>query len=303
MNRTKACRSRIAGLHVVAALAAFAIGRPGTTHSAEEPALPEAVVQQPRAFGYVVGDVITQRVLLELDGTAFRPKLPATQRVGIWLDRRAARIESAADSRRWLIVEYQLVNAPRLLTTIGIPPLLLVSADGDARLLVPGWLVSVSPLTPYTTFDADGLGPLRPDKQAMPIPTAPIKRQLWIWSIALMATLVAWAAWTQWRNRRAALNQPFARAWQEIRNLDATSPQAWQMLHRAFDRTAGRVTHTDTLPVLFDRAPYLQPLRGQIEEFFVASGERFFGSGARNATASVRSLCEQLRRMERQYER
>jgi mxaA protein len=284
-------------------MTAFAIGRPGVALSTEEVALPEAVVQQPRAFGYVLGDVITQRVLLQLDGAPFEPKMPATQRVGVWLERRAARIESAADGRRWLVIDYQLINAPRLLTTISVPPLLLVSARGDAKLLVPEWSISVSPLTPHSAFDAAGLGELRPDRQAALIATAPIKRQLWLWLIALAATLTAWIAWTQWRNRLAALNQPFARAWHELQRLDANSAQAWQTLHRAFDRTAGRVMHADILPLLFERAPHLQPLRAQIEEFFAASSERFFGSGPQHAAVSIRSLCDVLRRMERRHER
>ncbi|HKU17103.1 MAG TPA: hypothetical protein VJQ52_22100 [Steroidobacteraceae bacterium] len=282
---------------------AIAVAGPGVAASADEPALPEAVVEQPRAFGYVLGDVITQRVLLEINGAHFEPKLPATQRVGIWLDRRATHIESGADGRRWLVVDYQLINAPRLLTTIAVPPLLLVSKQGDKRMLVPERRISVSPLTPHTTFDVDGLGALRPDRQATPIATAPIKRQLWLCVIALAATLAAWGGWIAWRNRLAALNQPFARAWHEIQKVDAASPQAWQTLHRAFDRTAGRVMHTDTLPQLFDHAPHLRPLRQQIEEFFAASSARFFGTGAPDAKVSIGQLCEQLRQVERQHEK
>jgi mxaA protein len=272
--------------------------------STQEPALPEAKVQQPRAFGYVLGDVITQRVLLESASAPFEPaKLPGTQRVGLWLERRAARVESADDNKRWLIVEYQLINAPRILATITVPPLLLESSD-EARLLVPEWSVSVSPLTPQSSaFDTAGMGELRPDRPAPLIRTAPIKRQVWRWFLALTATVAVWAGWTMWRNRVAALNQPFARAWHEMRRLDSASPQAWQTLHRAFDRTAGRVMHAETLPLLFEQAPHLQPLRARIEEFYAASSERFFGAGTQSATVSIHAFCEELQRIERQHER
>lgn len=294
-------RARLVCLCAAATLAAFAMSRAAI--AAEEPALPEAEVQQPRAFGYVLGDVITQRVLLTSTGAPFElAKMPATQRVGMWLDRRAARLASAEDGKRWLIVEYQLINAPRILTTITVPPLLLESSQPDKKLLVPEWTVSVSPLTPSTAFDVAGLGKLRPDRQAGLIETAPSQRQVWIWLVALAATAVAWIGWTLWRNRLAALNQPFARAWHEMRRLDGASPQAWQTLHRAFDRTAGRVMHAEALPLLFDQAPHLQPLRAQIEEFFAASSERFFGAGTQTASVSVRSLCEALQRVERRHE-
>lgn len=287
-----------------AALLALCLCGPGIAVSTEEPALPEAKVQQPRAFGYVLGDVITQRVLLESAGTPFElARMPGTQRVGIWLERRAARVESAGDDKRWLIVEYQLINAPRILTTITVPPLLLESSD-KTRLLVPEWSVSVSPLTPQSTaFDKAGMGALRPDRPAVLIATAPLKRQVWIWSLGLAATVAAWIGWTLWRNRLAALNQPFARAWRDMRRLDSASPQAWQALHRAFDRTAGQVMHAETLPLLFDEAPHLQPLRARIEEFFAASSERFFGAGAQSASVSIHALCAELQRMERQHER
>jgi mxaA protein len=61
--------------------------------------------------------------------------------------------------------------------------------------------------------------------------------------------------------------------------------------------------HAQTLPLLFQRAPHLQPLHAQIERFFVASSERFFGAGAPDASVSVRSLCEELRSVERRHER
>jgi mxaA protein len=280
------------------------MSRPGTAVSPEQPAAAAALIQQPRAFGYVLGDVITQRVLLQLEGAPFRlAKTPPTQRVGLWLERRAARIESAADGRRWLVLDYQLVNAPRSLTTINVPPLLLKSAQGSGTLMVPDWPVSVSPLTPHSAFEANGMGAFRPDRQAALIASAPIRRQVCLWFAALAATLTVWLAWTKWRNRLAALNQPFARAWYEIQQLDAASPQAWQTLHRAFDRTAGRVMHTDTLPVLFEQTPHLQPLRVQIEEFFAASSERFFGTETQGAAVSIHSLCDVLRRVERRHER
>ena len=208
MNRAK--------LSAAAVLAFFLCG-PEIALSTEEPALPAAKVQQPRAFGYVLGDVMTQRVLLESAGAPFElAKMPGTQRVGIWLERRSARVATDGDDKRWLIVEYQLINAPRILTTITVPPLLLESS-GKSKLLVPEWSVSLSPLTPQSSaFDKAGMGELRPDRPAALIQTTPIKRQVWMGFLALAVTVAAWAGWTLWRNRLAALNQPFARAFPPV---------------------------------------------------------------------------------------
>ena len=306
MIRTR--MSRMAGhLSIVAALAACIGAQPCAAQSSKAPGAATdsvaAVVQQPRSFGYVLGDVFTQRVLLQLGGAPFEPATPPrNERVGVWLARRASRIETAADGRRWLAVEYQLVNAPHGLTTVTLSTWELMSKQG-AKLLVPELSLSVSALTPASAFDADGLGELRPDRQPSAIDSAPIQRRLQFWSLALVVTLLAWFAWIKWRDRLAAANQPFARAQVEIQRVDAASPEAWQALHRAFDRTAGRVVHPETLPLLFQRAPHLQPLRDQIELFFAASSERFFGSGTQDAAISVGSLCEELRRVEKRYER
>ena len=52
-----------------------------------------AIVQQPRPFGYVLGDTLTQRILLQSAGRNFDPAtLPPSERAGLWF--RGARRES-----------------------------------------------------------------------------------------------------------------------------------------------------------------------------------------------------------------
>jgi mxaA protein len=70
-----------------------------------------ATIEQPRSFGHVLGDVLTQRVLLEHEGRPLQPgALPAATRVDLWLERRPPRIETDAQGRRWLAIDYQLIN-------------------------------------------------------------------------------------------------------------------------------------------------------------------------------------------------
>jgi mxaA protein len=51
-------------------------------------------------------------------------------------------------------------------------------------------------------------------------------------------------------------------------------------LHRAFDATAGRRLLADDLDAFFARFPRFVPLRSEIERFFAASRQMFFGSVA-----------------------
>jgi len=67
-----------------------------------------AIVQQPRPFGYVLGDTLAQRVLLESRGRNFYPaSLPPVERAGLWFARRSSRVERAEDGHRWLVIDYQ----------------------------------------------------------------------------------------------------------------------------------------------------------------------------------------------------
>jgi mxaA protein len=120
---------------------------------------------------------------------------------------------------------------------------------------------------------------------------------------ALAATLALWLSWVLWRSWRASATQPFASALREMRTLDERAPEAWQALHRAFDRTAGRVVQMSTLAGLFERAPHLAPVREQIERFFLQSNARFFGPGLPTDALPVRELCVRLRRLEKAHER
>ncbi len=314
MTPPRAARTRRARLAcVLAACAAVPI----RSHAATPPAV-EAVVEQPRAFGHVVGDMLTQRVRLSGPGIRFEPAaLPGPARLGVWLERRAARIESSGDGTRWLVVDYQIVNAPQALTSIRLPDWVLPGAAGAAPLHVAAELLTVAPLTLRDGAGAD-TALLRPDRDAPRADAGTPRRRLLLCLAALGATLAAWAGWVGWRRWRATATQPFAHALRELRRLprdegsghphgepraDAARSLAYQALHRAFDRTAGQITRASTLHALFERAPHFEPLRPRIEQFYAQSAALFFGAGAPPQAVSPAQLCRDLRRLERANER
>jgi len=259
---------------------------------------PPATVAQPRTFGYVIGDVVTQRILLP---DRFEPvELTTPQRVNVWVERRASRIEATPDGRRWLVVDYQITNAGQTLAAASLPAWTLVSKDG-AQLSVAASPLRVGALIPERS--SLSVEQLRPDRSAPLLPTASIRTRLHLALLALAATLIAWLAWARWREWRERASLPFAHALQEMQHLGDDTPQAWQMLHRAFDQTAGRVVQLETLPALFQRAPHFRPLHAQIERFFAQSNARFFGTGLAETSVSARALCRELRRLEKRYAR
>jgi mxaA protein len=262
-----------------------------------------ALVDQPRPFGHVVGDVLTQRVLLVEAGRPVEPAaLPAPSRLGAWFERRTARIERAPDGQHWLEVDYQIVNAPPSQAVVMLPAWTIADRVPGRSLHVPAWPVTVSALT---TPAAPGTPAwqLRPDRVPPPIPLAALRGQLLLSESAHAGCLAGWAAWFGWRSWRASATLPFAAALRELRGMDDAQPAAWRALHVAFDRTAGEVLREATLPRLFERAPHLVPARPRIERFYAASAARFFGTPPPADTPSCIGLCQDLRRLERRNER
>jgi mxaA protein len=274
------------------------------------PAQSSAVVQQPRSFGYVIGDIVTQRVLLEDRGRPIVPSaLPPPGPAGVWLERRASRVETDERGKHWLAIDYQIMNSPQALVMVSLPAFKVPATGGQIELVVSAWPISVAALTPQRPFAQRGLGILRPDRNAPTIDTAPITRSLVFLVVALVALIAAWIGWWMWRNWRASAQLPFGVAVRELRDVDDSDPRAWKALHRAFDGTAGQVVRADALGVLFQRAPQFERLRAPIERFYAQSGARFFGAPAAPAPAlaggdalSLHDLCADLRKIEKSRE-
>ncbi|WP_265288980.1 calcium incorporation protein MxaA [Verminephrobacter eiseniae] len=258
------------------------------------------IVQPPRAFGYQLGDLVTQRLLLPADGRRLETAaLPRAERISGWLERRPFQWETDAEGRQWLLASYQIVNAPQTLTAIVLPALSLPMSAGPA-LKTDAQLISVGPLTPQTVLGKGGLLDIRPDRPASVAPSAPIARRLRLWLLALASTLAAWMGWWAWRHRRESRHLPFARAWRRLRQLDPDQSEAWLCLHQALNETAATVLRAPALPGLLARAPHLQPLHAQLQHFYACSDQRFFSGQPAGAPFPLRAFCRALYLAEKQ---
>lgn len=264
-----------------------------------------AAVEQPRPFGYTVGDLFEQRVWLQTPRGDFEPAaLPAPARLGTWFERRDARVETAPDGRRHLVVHYQIVNAPAAVTSVKLPAWELAERGGRT-LQVPAWLLTVSPLTVPVGASAAAAAPLRADRAPPLRDIAADRRRLEALLATCIASATAWAAWVAWREWRARQSLPFAQAWRGVRAPDRDEDAHWRVLHAAFDSAAGQVVRRETLARLYDRAPHLRPLADRIDAFYAGSEARFFGTpaSAGGLPEAPAALCRDLRRLERAAER
>jgi len=265
------------------------------------------IVQQPQAFGHTLADVLEQRVLLgERGQRATLAAPPSAGRISLWLERRPPSTETDSDGRTWLVLRYQIVNAPPQLASVTIPAVRLQLTSG-AVLDVPDWPVTVAPLTLADPPNHGQLTPLQADRLIDAQPLRPLRRSLAIWLSATLGMLIAWGLWWFWRDRREFAGLPFARVWRALRGRDATTIDSdaatWSLLHDALNTTAGRVVRARSLPELLRDAPYLQPLSPQLEAFFRCSNARFFQGTPSSEPFSLRAFAQALYRAERRSQR
>ncbi len=255
----------------------------------------------PRPFGHVIGDKLVQRVALEHDGTRLDlAELPPLERTGNWFARQDARIDTDEAGRRWLRLEYQIINVPDELRAIELPALDLPTTVAHLRLQTTPVPLTVAPITPEVVLARAGLDEIRPDAPAPHIDTAPYERGLNA-ALGAGAVLVAlWVLLALLRQMQARRSLPFSRAQRDIARLPADSAERWRRLHRALDDTAGQVVRQHDIPALLARAPWLLPLEADLRRFFSASQARFFADDAGDDVApDPRALCAHAARLER----
>lgn len=254
---------------------------------------------QPRPFGHVIGDVLVQRLRLR-EGQGLPTAMADRERLGVWLERQSARTWTDTAGRRWVELNYQVINAPGTTTVVELPAWRTVGPAGAAGVQVPAWPVSLAPLSQKRPPDRGLLQAMQEDRPPPRLATRGLARAALLawWASALAAAV--WGGWWVWRNAREAASLPFARACRELRALQGPAPAAWTAVHRALDRTAGEVLLASTVPAWLSRAPHYASLRADIEAFYAASNARFFSASlSAPDEPDLRVFCQRLRAVER----
>ena len=269
-------------------------------------------VQQPRPFGYVIGDRLEQRITASApDGMSLDPRsLPRPGRTDLWLELSPPRLTSdrhGGTIRYRLSLDYQIVNVPEQVRTVDLPAVDLAFTGRGTRetTLVDEWPITIAPITPTYVLARAGLTEVRPD--APPL-TPDAAHYMWLtllWAAAIAAVMAITAVQRRggfWLRRSA---RPFAKAARDLRKLARLPPEqttyrrGLQRLHRAFDAAAGHAVFGDRLAPLFAAHPELIGLRAQIERFYAASQREFFGTGSNSASLQeVLALADRCRQAE-----
>ncbi len=239
---------------------------------------PKITVQM-RDTGYTLGDVMEAHVVINLDhGQQIDPgSLPPAGRVTPWLELHATHLEQAGDvaslDLRWQV--FATVESARMLKV----PAIELHTEGSKlqTVVIPAQSFILSPVLPHPLEDTrprPNLPPWKFDEQT------PLQATL----ACLGFALVCMTLWLWLTDRLPGLPRrpgPFTRLARSLRHHKGNlNTEGLREVHAAFNAAAGETLYPATLPRLFERAPYLAPLRAEIEQFFQTSWQCFFASGA-----------------------
>jgi mxaA protein len=297
---TRRCRLAFALL----AVAAPAGAAPDATLS--------ATTQEPRAFGYQVGDLVSRSVSVRVpEGLVLDAgSLPrAGVRAQAFELRRLARLDRTepGGQRIELTLHYQVFVSPPQVRTLELPPFTLQfkGAPRDESLRIDAWPVTIAPLAPVEASPRRGLGELQPDAEPPPIDTAASRHRLVAWLSAALIAL-GWLAFVYfglpWWSRT---QRPFAQAWRSVRGLPASGAaasqrSAYRQLHEALNRSAGEVLFAPGVARFIAARPQFEALRADLALFFERSQLEFFGSSPSGGDLPwLVDLCRRCRDAER----
>ncbi len=252
-----------------------------------------------RDTGYTLGDLMETRVTLQLDtGQQIDPgSLPPAGRVTPWLELRSAQLDQNGDvarlDLRWQV--FATVESARLLKvpaielhTQGVKPQTVTIPAQSFYLspVLPNPLEGTSPRPNLPPWKFDEKTPLLAALGSLGFALACLT--IWLWLVDRLPGLPRYPG-------------PFTRLLRRLRRRhEALDMGDLREIHAAFNSAAGGTLYPASLPRLFEHAPYLVPVRADIEQFFDASWQCFFASASVIPERSqVMGWVEQAARAER----
>jgi len=290
-----------------AMLLALALG----SSAAAAPAVLSASSDEPRAFGYSVGDVVSRRIALQVPSglKLDEDSLPRAGARGRALElQRVVLHTSLGGAPDALQLDYQIFLAPRELRVLEMPPIEL-RFDGSPRpqtLRIDAWPVTVGPLAPVEPSTREGLGEMRPDREPPRIDTMSARLRLLVEGgatlllLGYLANVYLVLPWAAQRRR------PFGRAWKVLSALPAQPDAAqrraaFERVHAALNETAGEVLFEPSVGRFIAQRPRFAPMREDLVRFFAASRAEFFAGGGGGAVDArwLLAFCRRCRDLER----
>lgn len=266
-------------------------------------------VQTPRPFGYVIGDEIKQRIIVEArQGLALQYKsIPGKSEVNRWLNLNQVNIDKIKTNhgiRYQIDLTYQLFYAPLTVKMLELPGFTLQFRQfgNSIEKTVPRWHFTASPLRELAIRKADGKEYMRPDSAAPLLDYSPVLARLYLF-LAIVLILATYLAWIFGLLTFLPKYQLFRRPSRQLAGLSNNElPRMLTIMHNALNQLNGKPLFAHQMAAFYQRFPAYQRLDEELNWFFNCSNRHFFSPGhlADNYAADkIRALCQHCLQIER----
>ncbi len=266
-------------------------------------------VQSPRPFGYVIGDEIKRRIIVEVrDGLALQYRsLPGKGEINRWLNLKKVavnKIKTSRGTRYQIDLTYQLFYAPLEVKMLELPGFTLQFRQFGKMTdkQVPPWYFTAAPLRELAIRKQDGKEYMRPDTPAPFLDnTANQIRFAMFLCIAMLAAI--YLAWVYGLLSFLPKYQVFKRPCRQLGKLSEREfASMLNMMHGALNQLNGKPLFQHRLTDFFQRFPDYQQLENEFRWFFECSNRYFFGSAKQVDKADVERIkifCQHCLQVER----
>jgi mxaA protein len=275
----------------------------------DKQAVSDVELLTPRPFGYVIGDEIRHRLLLETrNGVKLQAgSLPRQGTLNRWLNLNQITVkESRAGSgfRYTIDLAYQVFYAPNEVKMLTIPGFNLTLGQGDktAGQAVPAWNFTLSPLRELAVRKDDGGEYKRPDAMPPLLPTDGPMLGLTAAGLAFLFSAAGLAflyGYLPGMPRRSIFN----RAGGKLARLSSQElEQGLTVFHNALNALNRQPLFKHKLAGFYRQHPQYRSVAEQLEWFFNCSNGYFFAGVAESgpeALDKLRKLCADCREIER----
>lgn len=264
-------------------------------------------VQTPRPFGYLIGDEIRHRIVLETrkDMAFDANSLPARGELNRWLNLNQVDIRNDRDAGLTVIdLSYQVFYAPNEVKLLTVPgfSLRFTQAGKTVEQAVPPWQFTLSPMQELSPRkDENGRPYLRPD--AVPASTDTVDFWLGVYAALMGAGSIGlylaylYGYFPNWPQRRV-----FKHTLRLLGKLSETElEQALAAMHHAFNTVYGKPLFRHTVGDFLTSHPQFRSVEAHLLWFYEFSNQVLFG-GRRESGSDQWQQLQELCRLCREIE-
>jgi mxaA protein len=262
-------------------------------------------VETPRPFGYVIGDEIPQRIVIETrSGIILQTgSLPAKGQINRWLNLNQVTVKQSG--RRYEIdLRYQVFYAPLEVKSLTLPGFTMQLSQGEKSIgkNIPAWSFTLSPLRELVVRQTEQGEYMRPDSPPLLLANTQALYGL-LASLTVALLIAAYLSFLYGCFPNMLRRTVFKRALRELAGLSKDDmEQALTIVHHTLNSLNGQPLFYNRLSQFYLRNPQYLQVSSQLDWFFNYSNRYFFSVGmiavAQNLQ-QIKDLCERCRKIER----